>query len=459
MATTYKFLNSDTPVTLTARLYADNIEVYPGHELESCLRYQWYYDALDGSGNATFDLSDPMTRDNWVVAPGTSNEKEYTVNLTSVANSGEYQCLITVGTTYENLPSCDQVTERRRVTIVECVGPQDNLLGSGGGTAEIVVHAPHYEEGNIIPSAEGATFITAPSTPIACDASSIGANVCRFVNTFTVAANSDPAQPQEAQVTVTVGELVCFSNIATNRVVTAPPVTEDPPPAPGPFINLTQDGPAIWIGPGGIIDPSAITVTATVGTIEGTGTETHTVAWTDDNGGTGTGLTYQVNATAGGPEVIRVTGTVTSSNGQTASASIDVEFIALPSFPSTITGSISSTVQWQFLNGIGVNAFQRGEREKNGTFTVGGDGNWDLTVNFNQNFFGTQSRAAFVDFRLFGPGFDGSVIATATVDNPSITREFTMRAGSYNWVLEIRGVVPANNNASSGNFFAFARNF
>ena len=437
MATTYKFKTAGVE-TLTARLYADQIEVYPGHDLEACLRYQWKY---DDRINGFVDLV------------GATN-KTYDVDLSTVASSGDYYCEIQVG----NTGDCDQITETRTISIIDCIAPEDVLFTDEGGAGEAIVDAPHYEEVNYFATADGASFITLDDM-IPCDASSIGPNVCRFVNEYTVDPTTDKAQPREAQITITIGELSCFFNIGQDRTVAqAPEAKTDPPPA-GPFINLSNNGPSLAVGNGFGVP---ITFTADVGTVGGTGSETYTVAWTDDFGGSGTGLTYEVtNPGPIGPppgmaNPVTVTAVVTdTTTSQTATATQIADFYTLDFLfpdPPSLMGDVYGFVNWLGWSG------DPGVRTVSGSFTAGGSGNWDASFTLLEGFIDTTS--ATLTYSLNGPGISINN-ETLTISGESEARRnisYTGMSGVYNWEVTISGVQPSTLSRANGSAL-FTRRF
>ena len=442
MATTYKFRAVGVE-TLTAQLFADQIEVHSSHELRTCTTYQWFYDDLTGSGPTAIAMATNQT---------------YDVDTNSVGNSGEYFCRITVGTTGD----CVYDTQVRRITIIECIAPTSRLFNVAGGAGEAIVEAPHYE--TPVFNTEGATFITA-GTLVPCDASAAGTNVCRFVQNYTVASNAGSSSPREAQLTITVGELVCFYNVGQDRVVSAPPQpTMDAPPA-GPFINLTDNGPVFAAGPpGGIIRFPAltpITVTAEVGTVGGTGTETYTVAWT----GATVNPSNDREATVAGREAVgpvTVTATVTSSTGGTATASIDVEFTAfvIPGADNftTVMGDTTGQVQWRVLRGLGPGNSPRGMATNSGSFEIGGPGNWNITLNWYNGFFGGASTAGEVTLTVTGPGVNQTLAVTPS--NLSREVEITAQPGQYTWDLRFtQDAVPDVGNYANVHMLIVPRNF
>lgn len=458
MATTYKFKTAGVE-TLTAQLYADQIEVYPGHELEACLTYQWYYDNLLGGGPVpiiqdTDEDGNPLGT--WPAeASEDATNKTYDVDLDNVGVSGEYYCRITIGTTGE----CVFDTQIRRISIIECVPLVGSPFNASGSSGSFVANVPHYEMP--VYNREGNTWIVSDG-----DATMTGTGVERtFTQNFTL-TDIDPNNnaARSGQPTITVGSLICFYNIVQDWIRTRPIINEPPLPD-GPFINLEDDGPTLALPPSPFITPSSITVTARFGTV-GTAASSYDVTWHREgiqirtDSFTEPGMaTFEVG-NPGTAQMQNVRAVVEDNNGLMAEATTDVSFTEIPSLPTTVMGTITDVVQWQYLAGLGLNAFQNGEREKSGTFTVNGDGNWNLQIDFVQGFFGPQSTGnSRVEFRLGGPGFNFSDIITVTPDNPSITREFTNMPGSFNWNMIIRDVTPANNNTASGRFSALARLF
>ena len=443
MATTYKFKTAGVE-TLTARLYADQIEVYPGHDLEECLQYQWRYnDRINGFVN--------------IVG---ANSKTYDVDLSTVASSGDYYCDIQVGNTGE----CNQVTETRTISIIDCIAPEDVLFTDAGGAGEAIVDAPHYEEVNYFATADGASFITLDDM-IPCDASSIGPNVCRFVNEYTVGATTDKAQPREAQITITIGDLSCFFNIGQDRTVAQAPESKmDPPPA-GPFINLTSNGPSLALGNGFGGD---ITISAEVGVVGGTIDPNYTIDWVAPGVDSfGDPIVTEIVGdtlviTNPGPlgddgNPITVTATVTDpASGQEAVATIIADFYTLSFLfpdPPSVMGGTYGFVNWLDWGG------NEGERTASGSFTTAGSGNWDASFTLLEGFIDT--RSATLSWTLNGPGIT-ETSGVLTISGESEAREnfsFTGLSGVYTWTITLSGVDPSHISRANGSALFSARFF
>ena len=452
MATTYKFKTAGVE-TLTARLYADQIEVYPGHDLEACLKYQWKYD----------------DRINGFVDIVGATSKTYDVDLSTVASSGDYYCEIQVG----NTGDCDQVTETRTISIVDCVSPEDVLFDDGEGSGEAIVEAPHYETPMF--STEGADFITVGMlTP--CATASL--NTCRFVQAYTVEESTDKSAPREAQLSITVGELVCFTNIGQDRVDTAPaePIQEKGPD--GPFINLSNDGPSLALG-GGF--GTNITVTAEIGVIGGT-IGTPTVAWSvssfdsiDADGNivtmtptitpssdmlsaviTNPGPIVLVEGGLGLGNPITVTAVLTDEDtGLTATETSIADFYTLSALfpdPPSLMGDVYGFVNWLGWSG------DPGVRTVSGSFTAGGSGNWDASFTLLEGFIDTTS--ATLTYSLNGPGISINN-ETLTISGESEARRnisYTGMSGVYDWEVTISGVQPSTLSRANGSAL-FTRRF
>lgn len=404
MATTYKFLHPTNTETLTAQLFADGIEVHSSHALIDCLRYQWFYDDLLGSS--------PQA-----IMGATS--ASYEVPLASVGSSGEYYCQIRIGTTGD----CVEQTELRRITIVNPITPRDNIFSDTGASGELVVEAPHYEQ--VIYSDEGATFISPDDNIIAC--STPMGNVCRFVQNFTVAATTNKAEPREAQLTMTVGELVLFFNIGQDRTLAQAPAAISERGPDGPFINLAQNGPATAGSP--------ITVTATVGTV-GTAAPPYTVTWPDGS----QGLTYQVTRTD--PGTMTIMASVSDTNGLRATETIELEWLAQqqpsPTTRTTLTGATFPRVDWNVFQ-FGNPTVMAGVRMQDAFFSVTGAGRWQYTVYFNQGYFGSSTDVGQVSFVLTGPGVNNTTVVRAnqapvTIELPAGT------VGLFRYQLTISGI-------------------
>ena len=429
MATTYKFLTTGTE-TLTANVFADQVEIYDGHRLDPCTMYVWFHDDLLGNADSITQVQGPIR----IGAGGNT----YDVDLSSVANSGEYYCEIRVGETGD----CWFTTERRRVTIVECLDQVDRTFGPTGASGSFRVNAPHYE--TPIFNNDGNDWINADGI-IACDTAT--ENVCLFVQNFTLddqtSANN---QARRGQPTITVGELVCYYNTVQDylRTQDSDGVVADQPA--GPFINLSQNGPANIGG--------TIRITAEVGTIGGTGSESYEVDFGD---GFSSLLTHDVTSNVA--QIQTITATVRDNNGQTATESIQIEHITVMISPTTVTGntisSINSAVIW----------FRDPTTSTSGTFTVTGGGTFFIRLTLlPTSFFGGRAGNYEATLNLRGPGGNRTeVISTTTAaGEAAVTREIEISSGvgTYSWDFtwtdgltrpETSG---ANRNNSQATFFA-----
>lgn len=398
MATTYKFRATGTE-TLTAQIFADDIEIHSSHRLSPCTTYQWHYDDLLGT-----DGGQPID---------SATNPTYDVDLSSVGNSGEYYCVITVG-------SCAYTTERRRITIIGTISPDSILFTDAGGTAEIVIEAPHYE--TVLFSDEGSTFISPDDAVITCTTPMM--NVCRFVQTITVDPTTDKSQPREAQVSMTVGSAVLFFGIGQDRNTAQAPSTTERKGPDGPFINLADNGPTTAGG--------TITVTATVGTI-GDDASPYTVTWPDGS----SGATFDVTRATAGTETVMAT--VGDTNGLTATESITLTWtmaiIPSPTGLTTITGAQFPRVDWNIFQ-FGNPTVMPGVRMVDAFFGVEGAGRWQYTVSFNQGFFGTPVETGRVRFTVSGPGVNSTT--TVSVGEAPVTVEFPAgTTGTYRYQLDI----------------------
>ena len=188
MATIYKHKDSATPLPLTARVYSEGVEVHIYHELASCISYQWFYDDLLGAG---------------AVKVTGATSKEYQVDLTQVSSSGEYYCEIKIGMTACN----DQVTQRKRVTIIECLFQTERTFAATGASGQVSAVVPHYEATPIF-NTEGNDWIIADGN-VVC--SGMVGNVCTYSQSFTLANQLASANSaRRGQPTLTVGSHVCF---------------------------------------------------------------------------------------------------------------------------------------------------------------------------------------------------------------------------------------------------------
>ena len=416
MATTYKEINSSTPVVLTAPVFADGIEVHANHPLRPCIRYQWFFDNLV-PGNVP------------VHASGTSDQETYTVDLSSVANSGNYYCEISVGTTGD----CDQRTEDRIISIVNC----GNTTAAGseyahdGAVGNVTVEHAHFE--GVSFSDEGLSWITLTDPPVAC-LSEPGA--CLSVATFSVAGNTG-SEARRGQVSLTVGDIVCYYNVVQTYEGGVAPAVE-PDPDFGPYINLSTDGPVLALILFGSGIP--ITVTADVGVIGGT-LNNYTIAWSG-TGVTGNGDTATVDNPGAPAQNIPVTATVTDTDtGLTATATIDAVFY-LFQFPdeTTTIGDLTGQVNWRVLQTLGAGGSPYGMHEVRGDFTVSGAGNWTVSLNWHNGFFGQPAREGSATLTISGPG--AGLTFVVNPDNPSVEFEAEGLVGAYSWNLEIEDVEP-----------------
>ncbi len=398
MATTYKFLTSGVE-TLTANVFADQIEIYDGHPLDPCTEYVWFHDDRLGNDDSVTEVQGP-TR---IGAGGNT----YDVDLSSVANSGDYWCEIRVGTTED----CWIRTETRTISIIECVSPQNRTLAATGASATASVRHPHYE--TPVFSNEGNTWIVPGNFDI-CDTQVD--HVCLSVQSYTL-TDQDPSanSARRGQATITVGTLVCFYGIAQDYIPAAPdaPAVD---PAPGPFINLSDNGPVFAGG--------TITITAEVGTIGGTGTETYEVDFGD---GFSTELTHDVMVDG------TITATVRDNNGLTATSTITPVFNAIIPFTSTMlapivtVGSLTSQTIWG----------QAPDPDLDGTFSVSGGGNWYVRLTINPvGFLMTNPTASSATFNLTGPGVNETrtISSSSTNTNQVVMEfEFTDTTGEFSW--------------------------
>ena len=415
MATTYKEINSSTPVVLTAPVFADGIEIHANHPLRPCIRYQWFFDNLTGSVP--------------VHASGTSDGETYTVDLSNVANSGNYYCEISVGTTGD----CNQRTEDRIISIVNC----GNTTAAGseyahdGASGSVTVEHAHFESVSF--SDEGLSWITLTDPPVAC-LSEPGA--CLSVATFSVSGNTG-SEARRGQVSLTVGDIVCYYNVVQTYEGGVQPA-EEPDPDFGPFINLSTDGPVLALNLFGSGIP--ITVTADVGVIGGT-LNNYTIAWSG-TGVTGNGDTATVDNPGSPAQNIPVTAIVTDTDtGLTATATIDAVFYLFPIPDETTTiGDLTGQVNWRVLQSLGPGGSPAGVRSIGGDFAVSGAGNWTASLNWHNGFFGQPATAGSATLTIGGPG--ASETLTVTPANPTIEFEANGLVGAYLWNLSITGVEP-----------------
>ena len=385
--TTYKHINSTVPVPLTARVYADNVEIHIFHKLAACLHYQWFFDDLLGGG--AVEITGAIA-------------KEYQVDLTSVASSGEYYCEIKIGMTGCN----DQVTERRRVSIIECLDQTDRTFAATGASGQVRVNAPHYE--TVAFSNEGNNWILADG---ATTCATMNVNVCTFVQEFTLVDQITSANSaRRGQPSLTVGGLVCFFNIGQDFIRTVAPtpppivgptpfVVPDPPP--GPSLVLTQSGPVFTDS--NVVLHAHLSYTLLPGQTapvipDGNGEQ---VVFTVDDG---LGfqdrndvtlasrrefedlLSWQQQFTRHTAQTRVVTGTYTDPNGNTVSNSITVVFETRAALPTIFMGGTpSALLDWLTVPGSGPFAIfptpgRLSKRQNRVSFQFAGGGLWEMSI-------------------------------------------------------------------------------
>jgi len=381
MATIYKHKDSATPLPLTARVYSEGVEVHIYHELASCISYQWFYDDLLGGGA--------------VEATGTtSTSKEYQVDLTQVASSGEYYCEVKIGMT-----GCsNQVTQRKRVSIIECLFQTERTFAATGASAQVSVVAPHYE--SPVFNAEGNSWIIA-SGGVVC--SGMVGNVCTYSQSFTLADQLASANSaRRGQPTLTIGSHVCFFGIGQDFIRTqAPdPILVVPDVQAGPIITLTTSGP--------VFTEDNVVIGATISYEDVPGQTTPTIP----DGLSVPGPVFTINSapaldnnanpsdyyrdfadlpswtqkfTRTTAQTVTVTATYTDSNGLTATASIDTEFLDRTVLETKFKGGTpSATLDWLNVpqqNGIfGYIPARNAKRLQNLSFTFSGAGLWEMNV-------------------------------------------------------------------------------
>lgn len=323
MATIYKKKNSTTPAVLTARVYDGDVEIHSTHRLASCITYKWFYDDLMGGG-AT------------VIPNATS--KTYSVDLTQVSNSGEFYCEIQVGATPPgSTQGCgNQTTDRRRVSIIECLFQTERTFNATNATTQVAVNAPHYE--SPIFNNEGNSWITASGNIT----SNCTGNVCTFTQNLTLADQLASANSaRKGQVTLTTGIHICFFSIGQDYIRSEQGDGELSDQPDGPYITLRQSGP--------VLAGDQILVTPSVGYVpEQSDISNLQITWAaDDNIAFGTYDLLGVRLTRSTAKTVKVTGTVTDSvTGLTASASIDVVFATPETIPTTLAGALAPKLTW-----------------------------------------------------------------------------------------------------------------
>ena len=381
MATIYKHKNSATPLPLTARVYSEGVEVHIYHELASCISYQWFYDDLLGGGA--------------VEATGaTSTSKEYQVDLTQVASSGEYYCEVKIGMT-----GCrNQVTQRKRVSIIECLFQTDRTFAATGASGQVAVVAPHYE--SPVFNAEGNSWIIA-SGGVVCS-STVG-NVCTYSQNFTLTDQLASANSaRRGQPTLTTGSHVCFFGIGQDFIRTqAPdPILVIPDVPAGPIITLTTSGPVftednVVIGarisyadvPGQTTPtiPDGLSVPGPVFTINSAPALDNNANPSDYYRDFDDLPSWTQKFTRTTAQIVTVTATYTDSNNATATASIDTEFKDRTALPTEFEGGTpSATLDWLDVpqqNGLyGYIPARLAKRQSNLSFGFTGAALWEMNI-------------------------------------------------------------------------------
>ena len=213
-----------------ARMFSDGEDIYDGildsmgvftppHELRSCLRFQWIYDDLLGGGPN--------------VIVGEINDT-YTVDTSSIDNSGDYYCLLTLGT-----QDCATIeTVHRRVVIVECVAPFQRTVDATAQSFTAAIKHPHFA----VPIfSSDSTWLTLGSLQI-CD--TLADRTCESIANIDVASTLTARQ---GYVSLAVGTYVCQFAI-TQEYPQAPTFVPSPTMAPDPggpsLIERSNDGPA-----------------------------------------------------------------------------------------------------------------------------------------------------------------------------------------------------------------------
>jgi hypothetical protein len=332
MITTYKYKGEERdPVILTARLYTtEGAEIHANHELASCISYKWFKDDLLGGGG---------------VAISEATNKQYTVDLSSVANSGEYYCEIKVGMTGCN----DQVTERRRVSIIECLYQIERTFTATNAAGQVSVIAPHYE--SPIFNNEGNSWIVATGNVIC---SAMVDNVCTFSQSFTLTDQLPSANSaRRGQATLTIGNHICFFGVGQDFIRNTEPDGELLDLEPGPTIKLSTNGdvftdatavvtarveyvlapgqvaPTIPDGPG-----EQVVFTSSTGTLPSSSREFDDLP------------SWKQKFTRSTPQEVIITGTYTDPNGVTVSHSIPVKFLSREGLATTFAGSTAPKLTW-----------------------------------------------------------------------------------------------------------------
>ena len=380
MATIYKHKDSATPLPLTARVYSEGVEVHIYHELASCISYQWFYDDLLGAG---------------AVKVTGATSKEYQVDLTQVASSGEYYCEIKIGMTACN----DQVTQRKRVTIIECLFQTERTFAATGASGQVSAVVPHYEATPIF-NTEGNDWIIADGN-VVC--SGMVGNVCTYSQSFTLANQLASANSaRRGQPTLTVGSHVCFFGIGQDfiRAQAPDPILLVQDAAPVPIITLTTSGP--------VFTENNVVISAKISYADVPGQTTPTIP----DGLSAPGPVFTINSTpalnntanpfdyyrdfAGGPtwtqkftittaQTVTVTATYTDANGATTTATIDTEFLDRAVLETTMSGGTPFlTLDWLNVpqqNGIfGFIGATNATRSSNLRFSFIGAALWEMNI-------------------------------------------------------------------------------
>ena len=220
MATIYTTINGSLD-PLRARVFADGLEVIVGSKLRPCTTYQWQHDTrLPGSSFE--DVTNAIS-------------ETYTVPTSSINNSGDYRCVVTIGSENMNLPNCPIVvtTDVFTVSIIECVGTTAPNFPASGGMESVAANHPHYETPVISVDAD---WVTQGATAT-CDTQVDG--TCATIVDISAGATTSA---RVGYANIAFGEFVCSFALAQDypdfAEAVATPAGPDRTPVIGPNVRI-----------------------------------------------------------------------------------------------------------------------------------------------------------------------------------------------------------------------------
>ena len=253
MAIIYTEING-TIDPLVARIYADGVDIHnaqlssgvfiPPHPLRACVSFQW-------------EFNDRMT--GWQPISGAIFDS-YMVDTTTVSASGDYRCVVTIGTGDD--ASCVETTDTRTIAIIDCGDTSAITFANAGGNGSRTIAPifPHFLAGQITethPSWINTFSITCAQTP--------QANVCTEVETLTATANALNFA-RNGYVDITIGDFLCSYPVQQQFLAAAPdpvPPTEPDPEDPplGPTLTTSSFNDEFTVGSIAVVVGTAQVVT------------------------------------------------------------------------------------------------------------------------------------------------------------------------------------------------------